>query len=104
MSLLVAGATPGGILAAFARHAGTALTVKGSGQGTEEVSESPLRSTSTAVGGLISAVRWAIVQEAICDRELSVSVVMRFRTGQVEVTTNIRDEIYRVRINLEWNE
>lgn len=54
ISLLVAGATPGGILADLDLHAATPSTVNGSGTATDEVSESPLRSTSTAEGGLIS--------------------------------------------------
>lgn len=56
MSLDDAAATPRGILGALALNGRTLSTVKGSGKGTEEVSESPLRSTSRGAGGLIFAM------------------------------------------------
>lgn len=54
MSLLQAAATPVGIWAIFSRHAGTPLTVKGFGTGSDEVSVSPLISISKGAGGLIA--------------------------------------------------
>lgn len=53
ISLLHAAATPVGILAIFSRHAGTPLTVNGSGTSTAVVSVTPFKSTSSAAGGLI---------------------------------------------------
>ena len=53
ISLLDAAATPVGILATFCLHAGTPLTVNGSGTGTDDVSVTPTRLTSKGAGGLI---------------------------------------------------
>lgn len=53
-----AAATPVGTLAVFSLHADTPLTVKGSGTGTVEVSVTPTKLTSKAVGGLI--VVWLV--------------------------------------------
>lgn len=54
ISLLHAAATPVGIFATFCLHVGTSLTVKGSGRGTAEVSDTPTKLTSTGAGGLIA--------------------------------------------------
>jgi hypothetical protein len=53
ISLLHAAATPVGILAVFALHAGMPLTVKGSGTVMPVVSVTPTTSTSRGAGGLI---------------------------------------------------
>lgn len=57
MSLLHAAATPVGTGVIFSRHAGTPLTVNGSGTGPAVVPVSPLISTSNAAGGLITRKR-----------------------------------------------
>lgn len=83
ISLLHAGATPVGILAIFSRHPGTPLSVKGSGIGTAEVSVTPIISTSTAEGGLISTRRIGDsvrVGKVICGDD-AISVFVRKATG-----------------------
>lgn len=84
MSLLQAAATPVGILAIFSRHAGTPLTVKGSGIGTAEVSVTPAISTSSGAGGLMAIARSV--------REARGSEVERIGRSRVRRTMKCRNQ------------